>query len=229
MKSVSKTVIFLLLFICALLFCIDLDSTTGRQEESGSKYWWQIEIVISAAGEYEYRKDGNTAAGKYAFDILLAASMERDNGDYLLYKGGTRIEKISWDETRYDRNGVKKVFDLSEKIAPAAELYYVMRREGKIHFDYAISSIPLPFGVEKPALNLILPRSAENETINPKAQYNSGIVNGSNVVEVLEAKIYREKEMAKEFNWSWGRKGTKPPASSSHKVKLKLKIKRLEK
>lgn len=224
----NKLVIF---FLVTLNFrLVGFYSRTGTEQESAAKYWWQIEIAISVSGEYEYRNNINTSKGEYSFDVVLFASMERDNGDYLLYKGEKKIESISWKEVLYQKNESNKKVDLSKSISPVIELYYVMRREGKIHFDCAISSIPLPFASKKPAKKLILPRSAENEYINPKTQYNSGIVKGSNRVDVTETRIYQEKEISEVFNWSWqGARTAWPLGSSSHSVELKLIIRRLEK
>ena len=222
-----KIVIFLWLLVTAYLPGLDFAVAFDQEVESGSKYWWQIDIRLSVNGEYEYRDAGSTAKGTYSFAIRSTASIERDNGDYLLYKGGVETEHIAWKETTYRKKQPGKEFDLSRKISPVFELYYVMRREGKIYFDCAVASIPLPCGSEKPKVELFLPGSAENETINPRKKYNNGISRGTNVVEVTEARIYREKEIIKTFSWTWqGTKKTWPPFSNSHRAQLKLTIRR---
>ncbi|MFC2155372.1 hypothetical protein ACFLRB_02630 [Acidobacteriota bacterium] len=228
MANRIKIVIFLWMLTTTYLPVVVFSAAIDREVEPGSKYWWQIEIILSVNGEYEYRyTGGDTEKGAYSFDIHSNASMERDNGDYLLYKGGVETGHITWKETTYRDNESIKDSDLSRKISPVFELYYVMRREGKIYFDCAIASISLPFGSEKPVVELFLPGSAENETINPRKKYNSGISLGTNVVEVNEASIYREKEITKIFSWVWqGSKTTWPPISSSHRAQLKLTIRR---
>ncbi len=211
--------LLLVVFFAALL--------AGR--EPGSKYWWRIGMVISVAGEYEYKDNQNNFDGYYSFQIKLSAAMERDNGDYLLYKGEQSLEALTWKETLHHKAGTSQEHELSGKINPLLELNYVLRlrKPGKIRFDFGIPSIPLPFNSPKPLKQITLPRSAENESLDPGTGYNKGIVTGSNQVELIDGRIYSEEEVENLYNWTWQTKDR--TWSNSHRVELKLRIIRQKK
>ncbi len=235
MKSRNLLIsVFLSIF---LLFTVDgmpggaFPAAGGQDEESRVKYWWQIAIDISAVGQYEYRSDTDTIKGNYSIEIIQAAAVERDNGDYLFYQGDYKPVRLSWKETVYNKNNVLlQEYDLANRVSPEIKMHYVMRRGKKIDFDLAISPLSLPVGGVKPVIKLILPASAENEYINPTAKYNRGIVKGSNRISTIEKGIYQKKEVIETFKWDWQRvKKSWPAISTSHSVEVKLKITRVDK
>lgn len=222
---------FFLVFAAGSMPGGDFLAADSQEKESQVQYWWQIEMVISAVGRYEYRSDADTIKGNYLFEIILAAGMERDNGDYLFYQGDYKPVRLSWKEIVYNKNNAPlHEYDLANKVSPEVKMHYVMRRGKKINFDLAIAPLLLPIGGVKPVVKLILPASAENEYINPAAKYNRGLVKGSNRIRTIEKEIYRQKEVIETFKWAWQRvKKSWPAISTSHSVEVKLKITRVEK
>jgi len=187
-----------------------------------SSFWWRIELSISVTGTYKFLKNKELFYGHYSFSGLWQGAMERDNGDYILYQGNDRILDINWIE---EHNQEK--FDQTKSVKPKLKLNYVLRRGGEIHFDFETFSFLVPFENHRKKFSLILPRSAENDSINQKIQYNKDVFSGTNRIKLPENRIYDEPSIQKKFEWSWKRK--KGELSSTHSVGIKLKIKKIAK
>lgn len=184
--------------------------------------WWTIDISVSVTGTYKAFEGKEALYGHYSFRGVWLGAMERDNGDYILYQGSDRILFMKWIE---EMN--QKKHDQSDDIHPKLKLNYVLRRDGKIHFDFEIFSFQVTLEKSQKKYNLILPRSAENDSINQGIHYNKGVVSGSNRIELLENRIYKESSIQEKFEWNWSKKQGK--MSSNHSVGVVLRIKKIGK
>lgn len=196
-------------------------------EKPAHKYWWQIKLVISTEGHYENSTPFAPFKGEYTFDYVMKAGMERDNGDYILFKGDNYTENITWKPDGHDSAAQTKEKGLAGMIDLAGEFNYIMRKDGKILVDCEMIAVPLPYMQGSPIKSLVMPHTAENQRVNPQLKYNKGVSRGSNKVEIPEERIYREKEVKQTFSWLWQKDDDH--WTSFHKVKFTLVITRLEK
>lgn len=182
--------------------------------------WWKIELSVAVSGTYKCQNSNHPFSGQYSISAEWRGAMERDNGDYILYQGSDRITSLDWEE---DNNKSKPTGSGTPKL----KLNYVLRKQGIVHFDFEIFSVMIPLNKNKKGYNLILPRSAENESLHRKIQYNKGVVSGSNGIQLLENRIYKEKTIQETFNWKWFRE--QGNLSSKHSVEVVIRIKKIGK
>jgi len=223
MKSKYQLLIVLLVFGC---FCSHLFS---KHTDSG--FWWQVEFKIVVSGQYNYQTNNIGFDGKYSFTTVLLGTLEEDEGDFIFLQAYQDIRGMKWKEVTHNENG-RKEQNLVEKIKPEITLNYVFREKGDLSFDFDFQPVPLPYKstiFPTPVKQLRLPESAAEESINSRAKYKKGIVNGSNRVVLADTAIYHKekKEVNRVFKWKWQEK--KKSWKSVHEVDVRLKIIRLVK
>jgi hypothetical protein len=191
--------------------------------------WWQVELRLEVSGRYEYRENPDSSegiSGHYTIILSAVGSLERDNGDYILYPGESRVVRVRWVESMGGESG-RQVMDRSEQIKPELKFYYVLRRGSKIHLDFEVVSPWLAMERAAAYPDLLLPRSWENRLVHPGERYNKDIKEGSNRVCVPERPIYKREAVDDRFHWRWRRENLS--ASHDHRVDCRLKISRFKK
>jgi hypothetical protein len=198
-----------------LAFCLlGANFNTGFSDAS-PPVWWTIQITATVSGHYYAKENPLNLAGRYYFLISCLGSMERDNGDYILYQGEKNIIRSNWQEERGKEN-----LDVSLAMHPEFKLHYVIRKEKEICFDFEI--FPLQAGDNYIPVKIVLPCSDENGRINLRSRYNHYILDGSNVIGIMENRLYRENRISQVFRWQWNRKQKND--RQDHAVELKLTI-----
>ena len=189
---------------------------------SSSSHWWIIEMQASVRGDYQLVRGNKPVSGHYQFQIFWQGSIERDNGDYILYQGGSKLLSWQWNEMIEGQ-----VRDMSSEFRPELKFNYVVRREEKIHVDFKIRSLPKGSANSNPDTDILFPQSAEHEVIAPAVKYNRGVCWGSNEIAVIEDLIYKQSKIRKSINWDWNLKS--PVLNHSHSIAVELKITRKQK
>lgn len=203
-----------------LIFCVlGLPFHSGDQDISPS-IWWTIEISASVSGNYRVDKNPLVLTGSYRFLFNCQGSIERDNGDYILYQGEKHIAGLNWIEERGGES-----FDLSQTMHPGFKLNYVIRREQVICLDF--ETFPVTAGGKYLPIKIFLPCSDENGQINSRNRYNDRMVQGSNVIGVLEDRLYNVNRISEIFRWQWEK--TERDGRQNHSVEFELKITRKNK
>ncbi|MCP5103616.1 MAG: hypothetical protein GY950_09570, partial [bacterium] len=101
------------------IFVALVDCVFPLPGDAGDEFqlWWQVEMTMSVSGSYRYTHNNNDYQGRYAFDVVAAASMDLDSSkDFILYPGETKIIDLDWKETGKN---------LSEKMEPGVRMSYV--------------------------------------------------------------------------------------------------------
>lgn len=187
--------------------------------ESDPALWWTIELEMSVKGGYEISRDQKQITGHYRFGIYYQGATERDNGDYILYQGDSRLHSFQWHETAGNRT-----VSLGRKVEPRIKLNYLVRKQQHIHIDFECYPVYTHFNRIGGPSKIILPSSAENQAIKPDSTYNRHVTAGSNQVRLPEAGMYSGPESEKVLTWEW-RKGNSGNRQW-HSVVLTLKITR---
>jgi hypothetical protein len=177
-------------------------------------------MQASVRGDYQLVNGNKPVSGHYQFQIFWQGSIERDNGDYILYQGGSELLFWQWNEMIEGQ-----VRDMSSEFRPELEFNYVVRKEEKIHVDFKIRPLPKGSANSRPGTDIHFPQSAENEVIAPAVKYNRGICRGSNEIALIEDRIYKQSEIRKSYNWNW----KSPVINHSHSIAVELKITRKQK
>jgi hypothetical protein len=185
--------------------------------DSSPPYWWYMELHISVQGEYRMTEEDLPLSGRYRYSFSWQGSMERDNGDYILYQGNSDRLSLQWHEALKNRSR-----DMSQLIKPEIHVNYVVRKGGSIHVDFNIS--PVSSGSKQSPMGMAIhfPQSAEHEIIDSSARYNRWIRQGSNSIALVEEQLYKQMETAGRFNWKWLRK--RPSGEHNHSVQVDLRI-----
>ena len=210
-------------FVLSLILLLSLPLIPCA-EESKTRHWWQMELVVSVTGESRY---GNQRFGffeSYEVEIAGKVNFERDNGDYILFPGKQQIRCFTWQERVEQPGKPVQETDLSKKIKPAIIINYAVHRKGKLYIDFELSSITVPSIKSFQPQVVFLPRSAENRGVHPEDGYNRGLNKGSNQVVIAEDRIYQQALVEQEFNWRWSNK--KGLWRDSHQVNLTVRIMR---
>ncbi|HLP62200.1 MAG TPA: hypothetical protein VK186_25390 [Candidatus Deferrimicrobium sp.] len=191
--------------------------------DAGTGTWWEIRLVITVNGHYRNHHDNNDIDGEYSFKIISSASMEQDvSGDYILYQGDEQIPVNHWQEKPVDNEEKIISSDQSKTFLPGMRLNYVIKKNGKLYFDFEIFLKAPVQESAHPFKPFLLPRSALNQSIDPKNKYNKGVRKGSNAVELAEKLFLNQEETVKTFNWEWQREYR--DFFNSHTVVLELII-----
>lgn len=211
-----------------VIFCIifGLLSFSLKSLDQEHSFFWTIKMKLSVSGKYKNSDNDFIFSGKYSFDIIYKAGMERDNGDYVLYQGENKLFNVVWDEIIGKQSPDNKKHSISEKIKSRLKLNYILRENGYICFCFEISSVWAPYDGQS-LKRILLPRSAENESIHFKIKYKKHITKGSNKIELKDNDIYIKDKIQKIFKWTWKKK--EPTWENQHTVNLKLTIKRSNK
>ena len=226
MKMKSKYRLLILLpafcFLCFHLF--------PRQPDSG--FWWQVAFKIYVSGQYHFQANNKGFDGSYSFTAVLLGTLEEDEGDFIFLQAYQNISDAKWKEVTYNQNNRSEQI-LTGKIKPEVTLNYVFREKGETSFDFDFQPIPVPYKnplFPEPVYRLCLPQSAAEETINSRAEYREGIIDGSSRIAMADNVLYdkKENEVNRVFKWKWQKKKD-ASWNSSHDVEVKLKIIRLKK
>lgn len=189
---------------CVLILLGILLSIGGQAQDSGRNWWWEVTLKISAKGEYTCSapQGEGDVNGQYSFVLETVVGMERDNGDYLLYPGESRILKLDWVES--ERGRVTNVGQLAQ---PRLLVNYVLREGGRVVFDLEVVSRWLEMERGEACRHLSLPRSRENRLLHPKDHYNRDVREGTNQVAIKDKPIYRQDKTEAAVRWRWERTG----------------------
>ena len=191
-------------------------------DDSSPPFWWAVELRISVQGDYRMVRENLPVNGRYQYRFFWRGSMERDNGDYILYQGDRELLFLKWHEALRNR-----IRDLSSLIKPEIIVNYVIRKDEKLHVDFNIRS---PLSEAESAgsqMAIHFPQSAEHERIDSTVRYNRWIEQGSNEIAVTEDPIYRLTETNGQFKWDWRLK--KPDRMQSHSVQVEFRLFRKQK
>ncbi len=189
------------------LFRIILILLTSTYFLLASNYRWELSLLVEVKGSYEIEKRPYPIRGEYILIINWKSSMEKDNGDYLLYKGEEKIIEWKGKETIYNLDNFlsyEKV-DLSNYPPPQLNVNYLLKKENIINLDFNFSSFLVPYWELESKRRLIMPCSAQNEFLNPHLKYNRNIIKGSNKICFEEKELYAKKKINKTFTWQWRR------------------------
>ena len=215
MKMKGFFLIFFLIFFAG--------NASGVDSDPDIEVWWKIEFLLSVNGDYQYRHNNNNYDGKYSFKIMFDAAMEYDySKDYILYPGEKKITALNWKEIVLNEKEGYKRRDLSNTIEPDIRLNYVLKEKGKLYFDFETFLKTPILENSDPFKKFLLPRSAQNKTINRQDKYNNYVKKGSNGVQLPIKLILNQRETIKEFYWQW--QWNKDAFKNSHSVEIKIKI-----
>lgn len=184
-------------------------------EDSGTPFWWALELRISVQGNYRMVGETLPMTGRYQYRFFWQGSMERDNGDYVLYQGDSELLSLEWHEAVQNR-----IQDLSNLIKPEIFVNYVVRKGGKVHVDFNIRSVPSGAGNTGGRMAFHFPQSAEHEVIDSSVRYNRWIEYGSNTIAIAEDRIYDLTETHGQFKWEWRLK--RPDREHNHSVQVEF-------
>jgi hypothetical protein len=207
-------------FLVLILLGIFL-SVGGWAEDLERNWWWDVTIEISVKGEYVCGIDEGEGdvEGQYSFVVASVSGMERDNGDYLLYPGESRILSLDWVESRGGR-----VSNVGHLVKPRLLVNYVLRESGRVVFDLEMKSLWLEMERGAVCRHLLLPRSRENRLLHPKDHYNRDVREGSNQVRIKDKPLYKRDETEAASRWRWRRSGAE--GRHEHTVECKVSVKR---
>jgi hypothetical protein len=186
-------------------------------KDSSPSFWWAVELRVSVQGDYRMVRENLPVNGRYQYRFFWRGSMERDNGDYILYQGDRELLSLIWHEAMQNR-----IQDLSSLIKPDIFVNYVVRKEGKLHVDFNIRSALS--GAERTGSRMAIhfPQSAEHERIDSTVRYNRWIEKGSNEIAVAEDPIYSLAETNGQFKWDWCLKT--PDRMHNHSVQVEFRL-----
>ncbi|MCP2605317.1 hypothetical protein NLC29_04100 [Candidatus Aminicenantes bacterium AH-873-B07] len=197
-----------------------------------ANFKWKISLWIKVNGTYEIKDKSWSIKGEYYLFTEWEGIMEKDNSDFLLYKGNGKIIKWEGKETVHNPNNFlfNKITDLSNCPPPKLKVNYLLRRNNLVNLDFNFSPFFVPVGEPKIKRKLLMPCSAQNEFLNPEIKYNKNILSGTNRVCFKVEEIYN-KILKKIYSWKWKRvevtfRKNKPLTFTNfHSVNVKLKIK----
>jgi len=255
-NTLNSAAIIIALFTAILttVFIMAPGSSTAEAVavSNGSKtprYWWQAELRITVNGEYSYKSHlkNKNFDGKYAFTAVILGSMEEDKPDFIFLQAYQANQKLRWSEVMQN-DKTRKAVNRSKEVKPDPTLNYVFQKDGILSFDFDFRRIPVPGKTSvfpKTVKKLRLPESAGDASVKTKTQYNKGILEGSNHLELPRKEIYAQKETTRTYRWKWqehrieteeqpqdDRQSSSIPRKSwlnRHTVEVKLKILRVEK
>jgi hypothetical protein len=190
---------------------------------------WEVSLRLKADGDYKLEEGGPSATGHFSFSVLWAGWLERDDHDYLLYRLDCRLD--DW-EAREILSGpdVTKILTTNDfGVKPAFNLKYFIRVGNRLRLDFLVDGLTVPLGREGDAFPLLLPASEQNGRRISLIDYNDGVFEGSNSVEIPEAEIY-SGPVTRSYSWSWKNQQWLLKSqrtvftSQSHRVKVNLTI-----
>lgn len=237
MRTSIQVALFIIVLGLRIIPGTALAIETGK---SDPPFWWRVEMRVTVTGDYRFLDETDDEAnngfsgfngfsGRYAFTMVLLGSLQPDEGDYIFFQAFSDAARVSWLETSGEgENRKRKNYSLA--IKPDMTLNYVFKEKGKLLFDFDIQSVEVPLGetiTPFPAMTLLLPCSAGDETVQSKTSYDKGIINGSNAVVLGDRDLYEQPEIQRNYHWAW--KKTKAGWLNRHKVNVQLKIIRLKK
>ena len=211
----TLTIVFLL--VCG-------SSLLPQPGESG--IWWQVELRAAVTGTYSYRSGLLGYEGEYSFTAQVLGTLQEDEDDFIFVQAYEKVSDLAWKETAFD--GAKnKTTNLAGKIKPTATLNYVFKGEEGVSFAFGIEPVKVNYPPLLPGLLsriLQMPKSAEDESVNPDHDYEKGITVGSNRLELPVKDMYSEGVTDRVFKWKWESKQDSPSWQEAHDVEVTLKI-----
>ncbi|NIM58844.1 MAG: hypothetical protein GTO16_07880 [Candidatus Aminicenantes bacterium] len=191
--------------------------------------WWEIKILLSSSGTYKIEEGDSSYTAHYGFELLWTGCMEKDNGDYLLYYENSELISFDAEETGIYPEYTKIIHTDDFQDKPSIKLNYILRKGENLHFDFFVKSFPVPKNKSKHKYQLCLPASKENSLRSSKIDYNSHIIQGSNLIFLEEKEIFLDT-VEKKFFWRWSYQKPKIPQSmpafffNSHDVIVEISI-----
>jgi hypothetical protein len=220
MKSNNRLILILLAFQCL---------SFASSQKPVSPYWWQIELRISASGEYAFRDEDKAFDGNYSFTSVILGAVHEDDDDYVFIQVHQETSEIKWKESIFDENS-RREFDLSEKIKPEITFNYISHNKEAMLFDFDSKPISVPHkcSIFPAAVKQIpLPVSAGDDFNETRKKYKKGVIFGSHRVTVTDRDIYDNNEIKRVFEWNWENKTGDSSWINRHHTKVTLKILRM--
>lgn len=187
------------LMILAAPFLTALLPSAGGRE---APLWWEIVLNLKSDGEYRLEGGDSSCGGRFHFYLTWTGWMEKDDGDYLLYRFNCDLSDWRAEETTTS-SGVTSVLrtpDFPEK--PSLDLKYILRRGGELHLNFIVNAIAVPQSASRDRWPLLFPSSEENDQRGDRVAYNACVAKGSNRVALEEKEIYAGPAERK-FAWDW--------------------------
>ena len=193
-------------YLCLLLLGVLSGGVPAATAGPEAALWWPIEVSGEASGAFDIQIGTIRVTGTYRFNFSWEGSMERDNGDYILYQGTSGVSDMDWQETHRDiYTGKISRIPTSER-SPEYQMTYLVREGDVLTFSGAF----LPLVLNAPdhtSYTVWLPRGAESPTHGLPHRYNRDVIGGSNRLDVVEKQIYRKDHTTRKFVWRWRRNG----------------------
>ncbi|MGB8953477.1 MAG: hypothetical protein WCC06_12525 [Candidatus Aminicenantales bacterium] len=175
---------------------------TGASGNPKNPLWWEIKLVLKVQGNYQLQVEDARYIGNYQFTVLWKGSIERDNGDYILYHQSKDLLQWEAQETA-QTSGFLKVLTTSDFLGkPSLKFNYILSRENRLHFAFSVEGFYVPENVSSENFYIHLPASQENSSPSSEVNYNLFIKKGSNDVSVGEKNIYAGP-VEKNISWTW--------------------------
>lgn len=190
---------------------------------------WEVRVDLKTVGDYRLDEGGPNFSGHYSFAILWTGWLEKDDHDYLLYRLDSRLCDWNAQETTSLTTGEAALSTKDFQERPAFALKYILRNGEDLTLDFIVDPISVPVAGPEDAFPLLLPSSAQNVQHEAQVDYNSGVFEGSNRVELPESMIYAGP-VVRTYAWSWKHQEWLPKenrtafVSQSHTAKVQLSI-----
>jgi len=167
-----------------------------------STIWWEVRLLLITKGTYTVNEGQSSFPGSYSFAFLWTGCMERDNGDFLLYRENVSLLEWKAQETAFlpDNTLVLSPNEFPEK--PSFNLNYILKKEKTLIIDFNVEGFHVPQYKSEHKFYLHLPISKEHSLQFSNIDYESFISFGSNHISLKEKEIY-SKSIKKKFSWKW--------------------------
>ncbi|MBN2409895.1 MAG: hypothetical protein JXE07_09170 [Candidatus Aminicenantes bacterium] len=199
------------------------------QDAGASPRKWEVRLLLKADGDYRLEEGGPSAAGYFSFSVHWTGWLEKDDHDYLLYRLDCRLGDWKAREVLSYQDATEVLTTNDFPAKPGFNLKYFIRVGNSLRLDFLVDGLTVPLGRDENAFPLLLPASEQNGQRISLIDYNDGVFQGSNRVEVAEAEIY-SGSVNKTYSWAWKNQQWLLKSqrtvftSQSHQVKVILNI-----
>lgn len=191
--------------------------------------WWEIKLLLITKGNYKINEGQSSYPGNYSFTFLWTGCMEKDNGDFLLYRENVKLLQWEVQETALFPDFLRVLYTSNFLVKPSFNLNYILKKEGKLIFDFSVEGFYVPHNTSNNKFYLNLPVSKENSQKFSELSYDLHLNKSSNNISLKEKEIYHDS-VEKYFSWKWNYRdwsvnpGENVYFTNSHEVKVKISI-----
>jgi hypothetical protein len=188
---------------------------------------WLIRMSIDVRGDYRMEDRSTHWTGTYAFIFNWEGMIERDGEDFILIHNSCDLASRRFEERAFGKDtiGVLTADDVPDR--PELSVKYVLRDNGRIRFNFAVTGFEVPLNNAPETFPLVLPASAENADRPGGFNYSLFVKSGSNDI-TLDEKTILAGPAEHAFSWTWAwqtrvlKEDTTLSQSNRHEVKVKL-------